>query len=74
MGDTWPPAQPLIDGPQWTHNGSKCRARGCQSTRYAWAIVPYLVTDGSPQGEWLCASGHRGWINATDCTHKKGNQ
>jgi len=65
---SWPPATPAADGPQWTLQGTPCRARGCRATRRAWALVPYLVTDGSPQGEWSCGSGHRGWINASDCT------
>ena len=74
MGKTWPPPQPPIDGPQWTLEGSGCLDPDCTLPRRAWALVPYLVTDKSPQGEWVCASGHRGWISASDCTHKKGNQ
>jgi len=68
MSNTWPPPKPPADGPQWALEGSKCRARGCGTLRRAWALVPYLVSDGSPQGEWLCESGHRGWISADDCT------
>ncbi len=71
MGEPWPPAEPPADGPQWAHNGSKCRARGCGATRRAWAVLPYLVSDGSPQGEWVCGGGHCGWINASDCTNPK---
>ncbi len=65
--ELWPPRQLPLIGPQWKLSGSKCRARGCGATRQAWAVLPYLVKDGSPQGEWLCDNGHRGWINARDC-------
>jgi len=61
-------ARPTI---RWRHSGERCRARGCRNIMTETVCQGELFTEG-PQGGWVCADGHSGWIWPRQCAILEG--
>ncbi len=58
----------MKDAVTWADEGKPCKARGCKKPMRSSVKASPQVYIVGPQGGWVCADGHQGWIWPPECS------